>query len=179
VKDFAGKGLWGRTVGRVQIARESRAYAWLGAMEGVPRFVGRVDAHALALAEVDGRQLAFARDLHPQGRAILERLRALMDRMHARGLAHLDLRGRENVMVRADGELVVVDLAGAVRLRPGGLAHRLFFRWLERADESAFLKWKLLLDPAGLTMEERDFLRRFGRLRSLWIFNRKGDEWRR
>jgi hypothetical protein len=173
VKDFGGKGLWGRTVGRVQIARETRAYGWLGGMEGIPRFLGRVDAHALALAEVEGRQLAFARDLHPHGPAILARLRALIDRMHARGLAHLDLRGRENVMVRPDGELVVVDLAGAIRLRPGGFAHRLLFRWLSRADESAFLKWKVLLDPEGLTAGERAFLRRFGRVRSLWLFNRK------
>lgn len=173
VKDFSGKGLWGRTIGRIQIAREARAYARLGPMEGVPRFLGRVDAHALALAEVEGRQLAFARDLHSEGPAILARLRSLIDRMHERGLVHLDLRGRENVMVRPDGGLVVVDLAGAVHLRPGSLGHRLLFRWLTRADESAFLKWKLLLDPAGLTEEERAFLERFERVRSLWVFNRK------
>jgi hypothetical protein len=176
VKDFSGKGLWGRTIGRIQIAREARAYAWLGSLEGVPRFLGRIDPHALALGDVEGRQLAFARDLHSDGPAILSRLRALIDRMHERGLAHLDLRGRENVLVRPDGALVVVDLAGSVRLRPGGLAHRLLFRWLGRADEAAYLKWKLLLDPDGLTAEERAFLRRFRRVRSLWPFNRKPGE---
>jgi hypothetical protein len=173
VKDFSGKGLWGRTVGRIQIAREARAYRFLGRIEGVPRYLGRVDALALALAEVDGRQLAFARDLHREGATLVAKLRSLIDRLHERGLVHLDLRGRENVLVREDGELVVVDLAGAVGLRPGGAAHRLLFPLLRRADESAFLKWKLLLDPERLTGDERAFLLRFGRIRSLWVFNRK------
>jgi hypothetical protein len=176
VKDFSRKGLWGKTIGRMQIAREAKAYAWLGAMDGVTRFLGRIDPYALVLREVEGRQLAFARDLHSDGPAILARLRALIDRLHERGLAHLDLRGRENVLVRPDGTLVILDLAGAVRLRPGSLAHRLFFPWLARADESAFLKWKLLLDPSGLTAEESTFLRRFRRVRSLWPFNRKPGE---
>lgn len=173
VKDFAGKGLWGRTIGRIQIGRETRGYRWLGDWPGVPRFLGRIDALALALERVDGRQLAFARDRHPEGREILSRLREWIDGLHAKGLAHLDLRGRENVLLRPDGRLVVVDLAGAVRLRPGGLLHALFFRFLAITDEAAYLKWKQLLDPERLTDEEQAFLHRFRRLRSFWIFNRK------
>jgi hypothetical protein len=94
--------------------------------------------------------------------------------MHAAGVAHLDLRGRENVLVGDGGRIVIVDLAGAVRMRPGGLAHRLLFRWLTMLDESAFLKWKLLLTPDRLTPRERRFLARFRRfVRPLWPINRK------
>ncbi len=173
VKDFAAKSWWVRALGRIQIRRECRAYRWLGATPGVPAFIGQVDEHALAMEKVDGEQLAFAPDRFESGEAYVERLRALFDRLHSRGLVHHDLRGRENVLVRPGGEPVVVDLAGAVCLRPGGLWHRLFFRWLVLTDEAAYLKWKELLAPGRLSREDRAFLRRFRVLRMLWPFNRK------
>lgn len=173
VKDFAAKAWWVRLLGRVQIARELRAYRWLGPMPGLPALVGRVDGLALALERVDGERIAFMRDPRARGEDHLAKLRALIDRLHAAGVAHNDLRGRENLLVRADGEVVTLDLAGAVRLAPGGLAHRLLFGWLSLADEAAYLKWKEFLTPGRFTPEEEAFLRRFGRWRALWPFNRK------
>ena len=42
VKDFRHKPTWVRWIGRLQIARECKAYRWLGPMPGLPRFAGRV-----------------------------------------------------------------------------------------------------------------------------------------
>ena len=53
VKDFGNKAAWVRLIGRIQIARECRAYDWLGPMPGLPRLWGRIDAHALALEKID------------------------------------------------------------------------------------------------------------------------------
>ena len=64
-------------------------------------------------------------------------------------------------------------LASAVWLRPGGLAHRLLFRWMTQVDRSALLKWKGLLQAGPYTPDEQSFLRRYRFFRSLWIFNRK------
>jgi serine/threonine protein kinase len=173
VKDFGGKAGWVRAAGRLQIARECAAYRWLGPMPGVPVLVGRVDAHALALEKVEGDQLADVRERPGVARPALARLRAHIDAIHAKGLAHLDLRGRENVLLRPDGEVVLVDFAGAVWLRPGGLLHRWLFPWMAWTDEAAYLKWKEMLTPGELTAEEGRFLRRFRRLRALWVFNPK------
>src|SRR5712691_7085877 len=53
VKDFRGRGSLVRgTIGRFSIARECRAYGRLGSVAGIPRFYGRIDAHALACAFV-------------------------------------------------------------------------------------------------------------------------------
>ncbi len=173
VKDFAAKTAWVRALGRFQIRRECRAYGWLGPRPGLAEFLGRVDAHALALEKVEGEQLAFAESRFRQGERHIARLRALIDDLHASGVFHQDLRGRENVLIRPDGELVLLDLAGALCLKPGGIAYRCLRPLLRLSDESAFLKWKALLTPGRFTAAEERFLRRFRFWRSLWRFNRK------
>jgi len=173
IKDFARKSRWVRWIGGVQISRECRAYDWLGPLPGLARLVGRVDRHALALEFIEGEELARSPRRLEQGPYYLERLRGIVETMHARGLAHLDLRGRENVMLDRDGEIHVLDLAAAVWFRPGSLPHRLFFGWFKLADEAALLKFKRLLGAGEYTEREQAFLRRFRFFRSLWIFNRK------
>jgi hypothetical protein len=94
--------------------------------------------------------------------------------MHEAGLAHLDLRGRDNVLVDPEGKVYILDLASAVWFRPGGAAHRLFFETFAVTDRAALLKWKRLLEVGPYTEEELAFLERFRFWRSLWPFNRKG-----
>lgn len=173
VKDFARRGFWVRRAGRLQIRREAAAYRWLEGVPGVPAFVGRVDALALAIERIDGERLAFAALTPVEAPRRVAELRSILDGIHARGVVHNDLRGRENVLLRRDGGLAVVDFAGSMRLRPGGIAHRLFFRFLTLADEAAFLKWKGMIAPGSYTREDEAFLRRFERWRALWPFNPK------
>ncbi len=173
VKDFHHKPVWVRWIGRLQIARECDAYRWLGTMPGLPRFAGRVDAHALAIEWIDGEQLGRTLRAREDGAAVFARLQEIVQRLHETGLVHLDLRGRENVLLTADGRLYVLDLASALRFRPGGWANRLLFRWFRKPDAAALLKWKRVLGAGEYTEDERLFLRRYGFWRSLWIFNRK------
>jgi hypothetical protein len=173
VKDFSGRALWARWLGRFQIGREAAAYAWLDGVDGVPAFIGRIDACALAIEWIDGERLAFAEVRPQEGPAVVAKLRGIVDRIHARGVVHNDLRGRENVLLRRDGGLAVIDFAAAVRLRPGGWAHRLCFRFLAMADEAAFLKWKGMIAPGSYTEQDEAFLKRFERWRALWPFNPK------
>jgi len=173
VKDYSGRALWARGLGRMQIGREAAAYRWLSGVPGVPVFVGRIDPLALVIEWIDGEQLAFASIPPADGARHVLRLREILDAIHARGVVHNDLRGRENVLLRRDGDLAVVDFAGALRLRPGGLAHRMFFRLLALTDEAAFLKWKGMIAPGTYTDQDEAFLRRFERWRVLWPFNPK------
>jgi serine/threonine protein kinase len=173
VKDFARKSPWRRLLGRAQIRRELRAYRRVGDDPALPRLIGDIDAHALVLERVEGVLLANAENRFADAVPLLWQLRRLIDRLHERGLVHLDLRGKSNVLLRPDGRLVVVDLASAVSLRPGGLTHRLLFRWLSRADETAFIKWKARLAPDLLSDAELRFLDRYRVVRRIWIFNRR------
>src|SRR5262245_66040454 len=58
VKDFRERSAIVReTIGRFSIARECRAYTRLTGVPGVPSFLGRIDAHAFAVAFVPGKAL--------------------------------------------------------------------------------------------------------------------------
>jgi hypothetical protein len=173
VKDFAGRGFWVRGLGQLQVRREAAAYRWLHGVTGIPAFLGRIDRFALAIEWIDGERLAFAAQRPEDALRHLAELRAILDAIHARGVVHNDLRGRENILLRRDGGLAVIDFAGSMRLRPGGIAHKLFFRLLAVADEAAFLKWKGMIAPGSYTRADEAFLRRFERWRVLWPFNPK------
>ncbi len=173
VKDYRNKPAWARLLGRIQIRREHDAYRWLGEMPGIPRYLGRIDAHALAVEWIDGGLLCESPDRRTEALRYLAELRDVMDRMHRSGLAHLDLRSNKNVMLRTDRSICVVDLASAACMRPGGLAHRLFFRWFATNDLTGALKWKQVLMAGPLTDEEWRMMQRHRRFRKLWLFNPK------
>lgn len=179
VKDYSKKGWLVRTVGRVEIGHECRAYRFLGAAPNIPGFVGRVDAFALAMEKIDGVQLTLAPDRFERGAMYLQRLAEVMGELRRRGFCHLDIRGRRNVFLRDDGEIVVFDLAGSFWARPGSLLHRLLRGVIDWSYWSAFLKWKVLLTPDDLTEEDRRGLRWVARLRSLRIYRRKENRGRK
>lgn len=173
IKDFSNKNLLIRLLGRLQISRECRAYRLLGPIPGIPGFIGRVDAHAVSIRKIDCRPLGRVRDRTENGVARLGQLRAIMDRIHAAGIVHLDMRARDNVVIDTEGRLYVIDFASALWFRPGGFGHRTIFRLLRKIDESAYLKWKWLLEAGPYTDEEEAFVSRHEFLQSLWPFNRK------
>ena len=180
VKDFSAKSWLVRLLGRLQIVHECRAYEWLEGIEGIPRFVGRIDRYALAIRRVEATQLTYASSRYSAGSRHLANLRRVLDRFLERGFVHLDLRGRRNVMIRPDGRIVVLDLAGALWFRPDGFWHRLLSPLIAWNHSNTLFKWKVLLAPQTLSRAERKSLQRFRRLQRLWLFNRKGsrdDKW--
>lgn len=150
VKDFAARAAWLRaTLGRWLVARELRAYRALAGHPSVPRFVGRVGPYGFAVEYRPGRRLSRQRaaELPPD---FLPRLERAVAEMHARGVVHLDLRHRSNVLIGADGAPILIDFASAVCLRPARWPDRIALRWLARLDERALAKWRAkLAQPAA------------------------------
>jgi hypothetical protein len=150
VKDFAPRGPFVRHVlGPLIHGREIRAYRALEGSEAVPRFLGRIDRLAFAVEYRPGRRMS--RKLAGQvPAAFLEDLERAIRAMHERGVAHLDLRHRSNVMVDEDGCPVLIDFASAVCFRPGSLAARLILPRLAAVDLGALRKWRQrLLDHSA------------------------------
>lgn len=147
VKDFAPRAGWFRaTLGRWLTGREAAAYRALAGLPAVPRYLGRIDALAFAVEYRPGRRLSrrLAAELPP---GFLPALDAAVRAMHARGVVHLDLRHRGNVLVDASGEPVLIDFASALRLRPEGRLARALLPALARIDLAALAKWRQRLSP--------------------------------
>ena len=146
--------------GRRVLRREERALTALAGVPGVPALLGRIDADALALEFIDAEPLR--RDLEPARlRRACSQLEEKIDRMHERGVVHLDLRQKRNVLVDAAGEVFLVDFQSAWVLAPGGLA----LRMLAPLDRSAALKFRWRYAPELLDDEERGRARRLGAAR--------------
>jgi len=145
VKDFAGRAPWLRaTLGRWLVSRELRAYHALAGHPNVPRLLGRAGRYGLAVEYRPGRRLSRQRAAELPA-DFLARLARAVAEMHARGVVHLDLRHRSNVLVGADGEPILIDFASAVCLRPERGLERLLLRALARLDERALAKWRAKL----------------------------------
>ena len=172
LKDFSGKSWPVRLFGRVQIRREARALNRLRGMKGIPALHGRVTKLGLLMEKVEGERITRWCHEHPgEVTEMFERLDGLVSQMHARGVVHVDLRKRDNILISPDGQPHVIDFNASFCLAPGSIRERIFFPMLRAIDFSALLKWKALISPGTLSPAEQRRHNRMSRVRRLWIFN--------
>jgi tRNA A-37 threonylcarbamoyl transferase component Bud32 len=144
VKDFAARARerWLRaTLGRLLARREARAWQALADHAAVPRFLGMVDALAFAVEYRPGRALT-SRVAPLLSQEFVDRLAAAIDEMHARGVVHLDLRHRSNVLLGDDGAPVLIDFGSALVAPPGSLRARAATWGVGWIDRQALAKWR-------------------------------------
>lgn len=141
VKDFAPRPRWLRLVGRVLAAWEVRAWRAVDGHPNVPRFLGRLDPLAFCLEYRPGTRLA-GRNVGELPASFLGELEAAILALHARGVVHLDLSHRSNVLVDPAGSPILIDFGAAFAFQPGGAAARWLLPWLARIDLRALRKWQ-------------------------------------
>lgn len=149
-RDVRAAPWWTRWVARRLAAREARTLRALAGLAGVPRLLGW-DGHVLQRSWLGGRPMHEAR---PRDPAYFGAARALLARIHERGVVHNDTAKEPNWLVLDDGSPGLIDfqLAGVSRRR--GRA----FRLLAREDMRHFLKHKRTYLPEHLTDDERERL---------------------
>jgi tRNA A-37 threonylcarbamoyl transferase component Bud32 len=174
VKSFVRKAAPLRWFGRYQVRREARAYRRLEGMPGIPVMHQGPDPCTLVMDYVEGKRLTHIRRESTPKRPVVEALRRLLTAVHERGVAHLDMRRRDNILVGPDGSVFLIDFATAHVSREGTWRRRFLFPLFRSIDRGAFLKWKRLLTPEDLTEREQRKLRRHHLLRSVWRYNKRG-----
>lgn len=152
VKDFAPRGwLVRRILGPWLLTRESLAYRRLEGMRAVPRLLGRLDAEALVFAYRPGTLLSRSlRGRLPE--AFLEELSEAIEEMHRRGVVHLDLRHRSNILADDEGHPILLDFASSLRVDPRSRPGRWLLRSLGRLDRRALEKWRVRLEEPKATV---------------------------
>ncbi len=169
VKDVRGKHFFLRwTLGLWLIHKEWKIYSRLIGVKGVPEPVERIDRFAFAMEFVPGKPIQRDESLSPSFFLELEKV---VREVHERGVVHMDLRHKGNILISENGDPYLIDFNSSFAFRKKGFFRRYLFPLLRRVDEGGLLKLKKRIAPALLTAEETAFLKRFERLRKLWIFN--------
>jgi hypothetical protein len=157
------------TIGSWLINREYRVYRRLGGCSGVPRLHCRPDRWSILVEYIEGESLKRG-DPRLRNLGFFRRLDGLVAAIHARGIVHLDLRHKGNIMITEGGEPYVIDFNSSFYLG-GSVLGRRILPWLKAIDRVGLLKLKQRVAPELLTEQETVRLRWFDVLRRLWIFN--------
>jgi len=169
VKDVRRKNFFLRwTLGLWLIHKEWKIYSRLTGMKGIPQPVERIDRFAFAMEFIPGRSILRGDPLPSSFFSDLERV---LGEIHGRGVVHLDLRHKGNILVSEKGEPYLIDFNSSFAFRERGFLRRYLFPLLRWVDYGGLLKLKKRISPSLMTPEEMAFLNRFDRLRKLWIFN--------
>lgn len=161
-KDYARTPGWfGRVLAPILIWREASALACLAGLTGIPRLYHRLDRRGLLMEYLPATPW-------PQAQApdqAYTRLAVLVDAMHARGIAHCDLRAPSNLLVTADGTPCIVDFVARMRR---GAAWNLPWNWLFAqfvgADDSALAKLRVRFAPHLATAADHALREQHGAL---------------
>ena len=152
VKAPIGRGL-GRFIRQAMIRHEAKVYSRLNGISGVPHCHGLVGNRYLVLDYIDAEPFEHARIEDHE--AFFEELLALIKELHKIGIAHTDLKKKDNLLVADEKRPYVVDFGVAVIRKPGFAPVN---HWLYRiASTFDFNAWvKLKYDGQYEIMSERD-----------------------
>jgi hypothetical protein len=133
-------------LGGLLLRQEARLYRLTQSIEGVPRLIGLWGPTGLVHEFVEGRPLA--RPDRPND-LFFPRLAAMLDEIHARGAAYVDLEKRENILLGSDGAPHLIDfqISWHVPANRGGetWVACLILRLMQASDRYHLLKhWRRL-----------------------------------
>jgi predicted Ser/Thr protein kinase len=169
VKDVRKRNFFLRwTLGLWLIQKEWRIYSRLTGIKGIPQPIERIDRFAFAMEFIPGRPLLRGEALPP---SFFSDLGQVLEDLHARGVVHLDLRHKGNILISERGELFLIDFNSSFAFKEKGILRRYLFPLLRWVDYGGLLKLKERISPDLMTSEERSSLKQINRIRKFWIFN--------
>ncbi len=141
-------------LGRWLVRRELAAFDRLRDVDGIPKVIGRWGTTGLVREYVEGHPLARRERVGDDFHA---KLRSLIDTIHERGMAYVDLEKSENVLVGDDGQPHLFDfqIAWYLPARWGGelWPARQLRQWLQAGDRYHLLKLHRRTRPDQLSPE--------------------------
>ncbi|MHC4068808.1 MAG: protein kinase family protein [Planctomycetota bacterium] len=143
-------------VGKILCRHEIFMLNFLGGLRGIPRFISCYGRNGFVYEYIEGNTLAQSNSL-PDG--FFDELLKLLEQIHRRNIAYLDLNKRSNVICGADKKPYFIDFQISLHIgdriliwkRPS----RGLWEVLKRADIYHLFKHKRQLCPDSLRPEEK------------------------
>jgi predicted Ser/Thr protein kinase len=150
-----------RWIFRKAPAREHRVYQRLDGFRGAPRCLGLAEGRYLVLERVSGVPFREASMAPEERETFFSLLWEDLQEMHKRGVAHGDLKRKENLLVVNGDRPCILDFGAAV-IRPQGFSpvQSFLFKTLRQFDDNAWVKLKYGRQLQGLTPEDAPRYRR-------------------
>lgn len=142
VKRACGPFFW-RMLGEAALRRECEIYARLRGVEGIPQCLGLLDEKHLVLEHISGQSYRCRQnELEDRDLFFVRLLKTLKD-MHSAGIAHGDLKRKDNLLVGPNEQPFIIDFGLACfRQASGERLNRFYFGWLKQYDYNAWVKHK-------------------------------------
>lgn len=166
LKDYRGKNILTRgLLAPRMVRREFDILRRLEGIPGIPKAYAVVEKRALLLEYIEGETIGkFKAGELPE--STFDLFRDAVRAMHERGVVHLDLRQKKNILIDGRRRPWLIDFGAAMK---GRLTSK-----LRGVDESALLKFKQRNWPHLVTDADREALKSHRFLRQFWIFTPRG-----
>ena len=144
---------------RATLRNEHRVYTRLAGTNGIPTCYGLLDGRYLVLEYIDGTPIRTA--TIEDRNLFFEKLLSIIKEFHAAGVAHGDLKKKDNILVVQGDTPCVIDFGVAVVRKPGfAPLNHYFYSIAKRFDFNAWVKLKTDLKTRYLIKEENELYTR-------------------
>ncbi len=154
LRDFSGPRVWYfRLLCLWGVRREIEAHKRLDGINGIPRLLQVLGSKAYLIEYIEGESIHPR--FHSLGPAFFSDVARIVEEMHARGVAHGDLRNR-NILVDANGKPHLIDFTTAWWATRWW--RKPLFRFLRSLDRRRLAVTKSRFIPEALEQEEIELL---------------------
>lgn len=155
-----------KTWGRLMVQRELGAMQTLKGIDGIPKDPFLLDRFAVCYRFIPGGTLKETRpEKIPDDFFFL--LEALVKKMHARNLVHLDIRNRRNILITTENKPALLDFQSSLNLQN---TPRPLHKIMKDIDISGVYKIWSKKKPESLGPARRAHLESLNKKRFLWFF---------
>jgi len=155
IKSANASNWWLKSINRWSIKNEHNIYGLLRNMEGIPKCYGLTDKGDLVLEYIDGksyRDMQFELDGNDH---FFDSLLKLIISMHNAGIAHGDLKRKDNLMVDKNLNPYLIDFGTAViKYEGSGFFKKMVFDFLKKTDLNAWIKHKYKRSYGNISSED-------------------------
>ena len=134
---------WSRSINRWSIKHEYKIYEKLKNLDGIPKCYGLTDQGDLVLEYINGasyRDKQFELDGNDY---FFDALLEIITSMHNKGVAHGDLKRKDNLIVDQNQKPYLIDFGTAViTYDRSGIFKNFVFNFLRKTDLNAWIKHK-------------------------------------